>query len=608
MTKLTLLSLPSSFIIKALPIATTSRRLSTVRISTSFVRLSNMSSSSLNQQDEFFPDAVTYLEEILEIVKRSKDNDDDNNAVSLTITQKHVKTMIRSLLGLTKIEMDIALAKFQKRKDWNDVETFVQETHGPALFKILEQGRDTIEDDNGDPSSSSLSSLAPQLEDGLENYRNIFDPTTSSFSKRKVFSYMARGRTYQGQIERLLEDKLPQLLPSFQERYMNTDKNRLIHDFVMSRVEELAEEDTNDEIVTVHHASDSNQQQRHSHISKSMLRQGLLDCISSKFPSSRSQPEDSGKANGLKSESKLVSFLQSLILSPPSSTSRAVPSKVDTAIDSDCDNRSNDKKTNDLMTGKGIRILSPVHIIRNATKRNVQKCPYALEMLNTRKPSSSLNNKNKTKTQPSKNQGNNSITNNAMFGMTSEWDAIVVSTDEEEQCARIFEVWESKSSLHPITIHDVLTKKYDSMIQLFDSGSNSGDNATSNISPFDSQPLSSLRLWIDNKSFLVGVNNVIDETEIPMPQLGIFGSNLWSTHNAAKHYQQTMIEEYLQRTPRIVIEYALKTGKVPATVSAFGQDDYYNTIIQPLEKLLETARKIQPRMVVAYDSGAARTV
>ena len=80
------------------------------------------------------------------------------------------------------------------------------------------------------------------------------------------------------------------------------------------------------------------------------------------------------------------------------------------------------------------------------------------------------------------------------------------------------------------------------------------------------------------------------------------------TINAAKHYQTTLIEDYLQKTPRVVIEYALRPPhKVPSnSLSTFegNYDDYYATMIRPLERLIETIRKIQPKpkMVVVCAS------
>eukprot|EP00525_Craspedostauros_australis_P000409 CAMPEP_0198128252 /NCGR_PEP_ID=MMETSP1442-20131203/48914_1 /TAXON_ID= /ORGANISM="Craspedostauros australis, Strain CCMP3328" /LENGTH=61 /DNA_ID=CAMNT_0043788381 /DNA_START=60 /DNA_END=241 /DNA_ORIENTATION=- len=52
---------------------------------------------------------------------------------------------------------------------------------------------------------------APQLTQGLATMETFRDRPT------KFFSFLARGREYQGQFIRLLEDLDPDLLPSFEE-------------------------------------------------------------------------------------------------------------------------------------------------------------------------------------------------------------------------------------------------------------------------------------------------------------------------------------------------------------------------------------------------------
>jgi hypothetical protein len=470
-----------------------------------------------------------YLEQVLEAM--------DPSMATLTITDKHRKTMIRSLLGLTKVEFDQQVRDHQTTQDWKDVEDFCETQLQPILLASSKNDDDDL--------LSLLLEKAPNFREGLQTYQTF---STHRAPKQKVFAYLARGRAYQGKMERLLQAHKPELLPLYREivpppppdnendkKDDNKDDRASLKGFVLSKMIRDSSSSSSSSGTTLSETT----------------RRSLRACIDLEFrPPTYPPPADGGKASGLKSEVDLVTYLKK-----------------------NKEEQQNNKDDDDDDDEDDILILAPLYIVHNAKARNKKKCRYALQVCKSVD----------------------------LYGMTSEWDAVVVrrlpttttttttsngsSSGQQKPKVQILQVWESKASLHAVTIHDVLHKKYDSMRQLF-------DGRQENTSAKDDH---SLTLWMGDESFEV---SVVDDDDDRIPEIGIFGATLWSPPASARRAQAVACERLLKSTLSAV-EQAIETG----VVRIAREEDHDTAVVRPLQQLLDLARELQPQLVVGSMMG-----
>jgi hypothetical protein len=156
---------------------------------------------------------------------------------------------MRALLGISKVKMDEDLRNLSATIVWVKAERFVRE-------ELI--GCEPPE-------------CAPQFQVGLKIYES-FAPNAA-----KLFSYLARGRAYKGQMDLLLQDVRPDLSPIFHEVVGPLDKEHLLEAYALQQ--------------------DPAQQEL------------LLMCVKKKLELAPPDSSDCGKSEGAKGESSLNEFL-----------------------------------------------------------------------------------------------------------------------------------------------------------------------------------------------------------------------------------------------------------------------------------------------------------
>jgi hypothetical protein len=395
-------------------------------------------------------------------------------SATMTVTQQHVKPMIRALLGsyvkLSKADLDAELRSLSSRLRWSKAEDFVLE----------DLNQMTPPDD------------APNFQQGIETDETFQAHQKSSVSR--FFSFLARGRVYQGNLDRLLEANQPELLPRYQEIVSELSESDLLLCFIDEQQQLVVDETTRD-----------------------LLRQ----CIELEFPPASAQPMDGGKASGQKGELDLITYLKRRFL------------------DGDDD----------------IQIISPVFIQSKTNRATSRKCPYVIQI----------------DADPVE-----------FDGRTSELDAIVISATADKDdttTIRILEVWEAKATLHPMTIHDALTKKF---------------QAVSNLMVLAKKESAAELVLEGGKRYSILPNN---ENNIVAFKYGIFGTALLDPPRAARRTQRVVCERLLQTCSETVRE-ALRTGRVQAPKEQ---------VLEQLQRLLQMVQEIEPTVVVTATTTTTTT-
>jgi hypothetical protein len=176
----------------------------------------------------------------------------------MKITEKHRKNMMRGLMGLKKVNFDEQLRQTRVKSQWEKTKSFVE---------------------------NQLTSLDAENLSGALRFQEGID-TMDSFETAplKLFSFMARGRTYQGKFERLLSDVKDELLPAYLETVEEPSEVSSLRYFVDEKVEE------------------------------GERKQQLIQCIEKSFAKASSNPLDGGVASGKKGELDLETYLSKRIL------------------------------------------------------------------------------------------------------------------------------------------------------------------------------------------------------------------------------------------------------------------------------------------------------
>jgi hypothetical protein len=371
---------------------------------------------------------IPYLKETIQAV---------DPCFRLAVGEQHRKSMMRAIVKISKVQMDQDLRQLRAKIQWSKADCFVRD---------------------------ELISLTPppdaqQFQEGLNKYKS-FEP-----NHMKLFSFLARGRTYQGKLAKLLQDVKPELVPTFQQ--------------IVDPIPEL-------ELLEYY--------AREQHLS---LQESLLRCVHTQFPKAPTDSPDAGKAKGIKGETSLQAYLET-----------KYPDK---------------------------RVLSNVFISKKPKSGQSPKCPYVIQL-----PSSL-----------------------SWDGMTSELDALVLEpTQDGDESVVVIEVWEAKATLHPVTLHDALSKKYAAVAKIFETND--------------------VRLLLEGKEDFAIQHGTL-------PGFGIFGNSLLSPVAAARR-SQVLVCEKLIETSRKAVEHALDTGEILVS---------HEQVLSDLKRTLRLAEEIQPTVVIA---------
>eukprot|EP00980_Cylindrotheca_fusiformis_P020696 scaffold7738_cov133-Cylindrotheca_fusiformis.AAC.5 len=185
---------------------------------------------------------IPYLEETIRVVDPS---------FQLRADEQHRKGMMRAVMQISKVQMGHQLRELHSQIQWENAEAFVQEE-----LVLLTPPPD-----------------APQFQEGIRKYKS-FEP-----NHKKLFSFLARGRVYQGKLEKVLEDVMPSLVPTFQQ--------------IMDPIPEL-------ELL-----------EYYARRQDKSIQELLLKCVHTSFPKASVDSSEVGKARGINSETSLEKYLES---------------------------------------------------------------------------------------------------------------------------------------------------------------------------------------------------------------------------------------------------------------------------------------------------------
>ena len=228
-----------------------------------------------------------------------------------------------------------------------------------------------------------------------------------------------------------------------------------------------------------------------------ITKENLLACLEMDYAANPVQPVDGGRSNGKEGEVNLFSYLESTL----------------------------DDST--------LQILAPVWIIQQCSKSISKRCKYVVELPSTFD----------------------------LHGMTSELDAVVVQTNDDDGTVKLLQVWEAKATLNPPTLHDILVKKG-----------------------------RTIHAIMENDSSLITQGQRYKVDKGHSPRLGIFGTRIDAPGKAAGKTHAVLAEQALKRDSSIV-KVALKRGYV-----SMEQVDF----VAYIEKIRRLARTIDPLMTVAW--------
>ncbi len=239
----------------------------------------------------------------------------------INITERHRKALLRTLLGKgswSKADFAQRIKDYKTRKKWEQIEDFMTDNWGDLLdgARVLQE-RDDI------PSPSPF-------QEGLYKYKEF------QHRPEKLFSFMSRGRKYQGKFERLIDDlNKTEWMDVYQSIFQELEELHLWHAFVEDEWERQSKDD--DDVT----------------LSSRSRRSLLTMALEQEFPKAVPQPIDGGKVNGIQSEINLMTFLRTHFL------------------DQDYSDSNNST----------IQVLAPVYIQNQRKGRNQnKKCPYIIDL------------------------------------------------------------------------------------------------------------------------------------------------------------------------------------------------------------------------------------
>ena len=470
----------------------------------------------------------------------------------ITVSGHHRKKMIRCLLGYTnKADFNLRLQNINTKLQWEKTALFVNEDL-TALDPLKLQG------------------TAPQFQEGIRLQQAgdphfSFQPLNTAnqyyyLAPTRFFSYLARGKHYQGSFERLLKDVAPNLLATYQDIVEDRSEIELMRMIVLDE----------NHMDDVDGASSSSKSTPPKDGRPAVIwKEQLLQLLAKDFDGKGSQTlADGGQFIGRKNEMDLASYLKQRRTQDGSNSETSAPK---TLVISNV-------------------LVKPINKHLRLCKQNSQRLykqkqlPYVI------------------------------LSNTNLDGMTSEFDSLVLERVGDK--IRIAEMWEAKATLTPDTISDALFKKLpalqtvlqDPEAQIYfypqnESNSGNSQQLLEFLSGDNNHGISYTSLEEDepiifplvrhsdntreNSSSQSSSSSIINNNGI---EVGIFGIDLMKPEDAARRTQFVHCEVLLGRSTETVIE-GLETGYVSAP-----------DIRPRLEYMIQAARQLKPMLVVPLSS------
>ena len=141
----------------------------------------------------------------------------DGGMVRLQLTNSHRKTMLRALLGLTKVELDDQMRRERARLQYDQIIQFLKND----LVPELEHGAEIDETD----APHFYAALGNVL---TEHQLRPHQSTPLHASANGICSPMARGRVYKGKFVDLLSDLAPELVPNYHSAAFVSEQNVML--------------------------------------------------------------------------------------------------------------------------------------------------------------------------------------------------------------------------------------------------------------------------------------------------------------------------------------------------------------------------------------------
>lgn len=251
-----------------------------------------------------------YIHEIISTLRKSPHdkNDTVDGNWKLTLNEKHRSKMMRAIVGLSKVEFKQRLRELEHQHQWDLADTFVRQ----QLQALT------------DKNVVGLFDKAPNFSTAVDQYISSDPSQQQSLSTAaKFFSTMARGRMYQGKMERLLAEVAPHLSDEYSQIVGDLSNQDLLQLFVK---EYQACEDGSDD-------------------NTSLL---LQQCLDIEFVDAPPDSADGGRSKGKRGEVDLFTYLTTKCSRDDSS----------------------------------LRVLAPVWIrpLGSSKRGNTNKCKYVLEV------------------------------------------------------------------------------------------------------------------------------------------------------------------------------------------------------------------------------------
>lgn len=255
----------------------------------------------------------------------------------MTITEQHRKPILRTLLGRglwTKADLKQKIKAYTTRKQWEKTLQFLSRNKNDLIegAKIL-QKRDESSSSSNNNNDNNVMTTA--FQEGLKEYLEFQDRPD------KLFSFMSRGRKYQGKFEKLVEDlNRPEWHEEYRSIFEEKQDVEILRMFVLDY---LATEDS------VPGSCDRKQEE------ESLRKRLVMAALEQEFPKAVPQPADGGKSMGIEGEMNLLTFLQCRV------------------HDDDDDNSSSSPRQ--------WEVLAPVFIQNQRKGRKLnKKCPYTVDL------------------------------------------------------------------------------------------------------------------------------------------------------------------------------------------------------------------------------------
>jgi hypothetical protein len=562
-------------------------------------------------------DVVRYLEDVIEVVlgqgggleasdRNNVDDDDDdgsrtNTKFTLRLNEKHRKGMIRTIVGISKAEFKEQIRRIQVQEQWRRTRDFWTDTAtGGGLLQEVVSPNDAPQFHETLRKYLTDTSLVPPFpEDGANTVTDVDDsggavrPIGDAYRypnlPSKFFSVLARGRAYQGRFERLLGAVRPDLVGPYQAVVSDMPEPDLLHLFVEAIAAApgpIGPDDDNDDTVELLHL-----------------------CMGMSFVPPPRQAADGGRSAGQRGEINLSSYL------------RGAVDGTDTGGGCGDNNGSNNSNGT-------FRILSPVLVQPNKRKHG-RRSKYTVGNTGGNQSTSNVT------MVGTKAQYLLEIPEEAMAqGMTHEFDAMVVEQVQTQspssstsaghdgdpatavpssQALFIRQVWDAKATADTTAIHDVLTKKVESLRAIL--RHNNPPSSSSSAIQFvvlDPQATQSVQLFdvatdgtvlrddgdddnvdnVDNSNGLPSEKHSGDgPSGVRLPLIGIFANRMPPPKTAARSVQVAMCEMILE-TDRDVVRDVLRNGSGIMNGPT-------EAAVENLKRLVRKVQQTQPILVVA---------